>query len=76
MAKHLPHNKKIRITMEVLTGMSYASASKNYAVPETTVRDICKSHFAKCFLNAELAKLDESNRNLKGYRQLLSKSRM
>ena len=74
MAKHLPYNKKIKLTMESLRGMSYASISQKYDVPETTVRDICKAHFEKCFFNSELDKLTKSNRNLKGYRKLLAES--
>ena len=73
MGKHLDKNKKIKLAMLAIAGKSYAAISKEHGVPESTVRDICKANFAKCFLWSELDLLHENRRNLKGYRWLYSK---
>jgi DNA-directed RNA polymerase specialized sigma24 family protein len=75
MAKqHLPANKKFKMAMTVLRGKSYSETGRDFGIAESTVRGICNTYFRRCFLESELCTLPENERNLAGYRKLLSKT--
>ena len=49
MGKHLPDNKKWNIAVNVLEGMNYAKAGREFGIPRQTAHDICQKYFFKVF---------------------------